>query len=147
MSHEIEDNKFVIDEVWKMYGEKYDSFGGWYISTEISRNTIGAVEAFHAMGQQCKEVSGGLPTFISPWIDGKKAIMGTNAKVKDGVTVEQHEREWNQIFAGIHDVVTDQPADAPVEYYNLQGIRVANPTHGQIYIQRQGATATKISIR
>ena len=23
MSHEIEDNKFVIDEVWKMYGEKY----------------------------------------------------------------------------------------------------------------------------
>ena len=28
MSHEIEDNKFVIDEVWKMYGEKYDSFGG-----------------------------------------------------------------------------------------------------------------------
>ena len=43
MSHEIEDNKFVIDEVWKMYGEKYSSFGGWYISTEISRNTIGAV--------------------------------------------------------------------------------------------------------
>ena len=36
MSHEIEDNKFVIDEVWKMYGEKYDSFGGWYLSTEIS---------------------------------------------------------------------------------------------------------------
>ena len=105
MSHEIEDNKFVIDEVWKMYGEKYESFGGWYISTEISRDTIGAVEAFHAMGKQCKDVSGGLPTFISPWIDGKKAIMGTNARVKDGVTVEQHEKEWNQIFAGIHDVV------------------------------------------
>ena len=40
MKHEIEDNKFVIDEVWKMYGEKYDSFGGWYLSTEISRDTI-----------------------------------------------------------------------------------------------------------
>lgn len=26
-----------------MYGEKYDSFGGWYISTEISRNTKGAI--------------------------------------------------------------------------------------------------------
>src|SRR5574344_1926415 len=88
MSHEIEDNKFVIDEVWKMYGEKYESFGGWYISTEISRDTIGAVEAFHAMGKQCKDVSGGLPTFISPWIDGKKAIMGTGLKVKDGVSVE-----------------------------------------------------------
>ena len=105
MSHEIEDNKFVIDEVWKMYGEKYESFGGWYLSTEISRSTIGAVDAFHAMGKQCKDVSGGLPVFISPWIDGKKAIMGTGLKVKDGVSVEDHEREWNQIFAGIHDVV------------------------------------------
>ena len=106
MSHEIEDNKFVIDEVWKMYGEKYDSFGGWYISTEISRDTIGAVDAFHAMGAQCKEVSGGLPVFISPWIDGKKAIMGTNKAINDNaVSVEQHEKEWNQIFAGIHDVV------------------------------------------
>ena len=83
MSHEIEDNKFVIDEVWKMYGEKYDSFGGWYISTEISRDTIGAVDAFHAMGKQCKDVSGGMPVFISPWIDGKKAIMGTNKAVND----------------------------------------------------------------
>ncbi len=106
MSHEIEDNKFVIDEVWKMYGEKYESFGGWYLSTEISRGTIGAVDAFHAMGAQCKEVSDGLPVFISPWIDGKKAIMGTNKKTnEDAVSVEQHEKEWNQIFAGIHDVV------------------------------------------
>lgn len=41
-----------------MYGEKYDSFGGWYISTEISRKTKGAINAFHEMGRQCKEVSG-----------------------------------------------------------------------------------------
>ena len=34
LSWEIEDNKYVIDEVWKMYGEKYKSFGGWYISAE-----------------------------------------------------------------------------------------------------------------
>ena len=31
------------------------------------------------MGRQCKEVSGGLPTFISPWIDGKKAVDVMNA--------------------------------------------------------------------
>ena len=83
LSREIEDNKYVIDEVWKMYGEKYDSFGGWYISGEISRKTKGAIDAFHAMGKQCKDVSGGLPTFISPWIDGKKAIMGTGKMTND----------------------------------------------------------------
>lgn len=128
MSREIEDNRFVIDEVWKMYGEKYDSFGGWYISTEISRDTIGAVDAFHAMGQQCKEVSGGLPVFISPWIDGKKAIMGTNKAINDNaVSVEQHEREWNQIFAGIHDVV-DAVAfqDGHIDYDELDAFFSVN---------------------
>ena len=106
LSYEIEDNKFVIDEVWERYGRKYDSFGGWYISGEISRRTKGAIDAFHAMGKQCKEVSGGLPTFISPWIDGKKAVMGTNLKTReDAVSVQEHEREWNEIFDGIHDVV------------------------------------------
>lgn len=72
LSWEVEDNKYVIDEVWSRYGEKYKSFGGWYISGEISRKTKGAIDAFHAMGKQCKDVSGGLPTFISPWIDGKR---------------------------------------------------------------------------
>lgn len=104
MSWELEYNKFVIDEVWQAYGH-HKSFQGWYISTEISRNTKGAIGAFHEMGRMCKDVSGGLPTFISPWIDGKKAIMGTNLKSKKGVSVQKHEQEWNEIFNGIHDVV------------------------------------------
>jgi hypothetical protein len=65
LSWEIEDNKYVIDEVWKNYGSKFKSFQGWYISGEISRKTKGAIGAFQAMGKQCKDVSGGLPTFIS----------------------------------------------------------------------------------
>lgn len=36
--------------------------------------------------------------------------------------------------------------DAPVVYYNLQGVRVDNPTDG-IYIQRKGNTARKVMIR
>ena len=57
-------NKYVIDEVWKRYGKHHKSFGGWYISGEISRKTKGAINAFYTMGKQCKDVSGGLPTFI-----------------------------------------------------------------------------------
>ena len=103
---EIDLNMALIDEVWKMYGEKYKSFGGWYISGEISRATKGAIDAFRAMGKQCKDVSNGLPTFISPWIDGKKAIMGTGKLTReDAVSVQQHEKEWNEIFDGIHEVV------------------------------------------
>ena len=106
LTWEIEDNKFVIDEVWKNYGH-HKSFGGWYISTEISRNTKGAIETFRAMGQQCKDVSGNLPTLISPWIDGKKAVMAASGQLTkdDAVSVEEHEREWGEIFSGISGAV------------------------------------------
>jgi len=104
MGPELEFNKYVIDEVWEAYGH-HKSFQGWYISTEISRKTKGCIDTFHQMGKMCKDVSGGLPTFISPWIDGKKAVMGTLLKEKKGVSVRKHEEEWSEIFDGIHDVV------------------------------------------
>lgn len=46
--------------------------------------------------------------------------------------------------AGVDDVTVDE--DAPVEYYNLQGIRVENPTSG-LYIKRQGNKAVKVLVR
>ncbi|WP_298645895.1 DUF4434 domain-containing protein [uncultured Proteiniphilum sp.] len=129
MSHEIEDNKYVIDEVWKNYGEKYKSFGGWYVSGEISRATKGAIGAFYAMGKQCKDISGGLPTFISPWIDGKKAVAasGTALTKEDVVSIQQHEKEWDEIFAGIHEVV-DAVAfqDGQIDYDELDAFFTVN---------------------
>lgn len=107
LHHEVEDNKYVIDEVWEKYGSRYDSFGGWYLSGEISRKTGRVIGAFHAMGKQCKDVSGGLPTFISPWIDGKKAVDAASGRLsrEDAVSLQQHEQEWGEIFDGIKDVV------------------------------------------
>ena len=46
--------------------------------------------------------------------------------------------------AGIEDIVIDE--NAPVEYFNLQGVRVANPENG-LYIVRQGKNVTKQIIR
>ncbi len=46
-------------------------------------------------------------------------------------------------IGGVEDVMVN-PADAPVEYYNLQGIRVNNPAAGGIYIRRQGSSAIKV---
>ena len=92
--------------MWENYGH-HKSFQGWYISTEISRATKGAVECFYTMGKMCKDISNNLPTFISPWIDGKKAVSaagGTLTK-EDAVSVQKHEEEWNEIFSGIHEVV------------------------------------------
>lgn len=106
LAWEIEDNRYVIEEAWLRYGH-HQSFGGWYISAEISRRTKGAIEAFRSMGRQCKDVSGGLPTLISPWIDGKKAVMAAAGELSkaDAVTVEEHEREWGEIFDGVSGAI------------------------------------------
>lgn len=45
---------------------------------------------------------------------------------------------------GITDVEADE--NAPVEYYNLQGVRVANPESG-LYIRRQGSKAVKVLVK
>ena len=52
-------------------------------------------------------MSGGLPTLISPWIDGKKAVDAASGSLtkEQAVSVEAHEREWSEIFEGIHDYV------------------------------------------
>ena len=72
LTWEIESNKYVIEEVWKKYGH-YKSFQGW------------------------------LPTLISPWIDGKKAVSAASGNLSkaEAVSVEEHEREWSEIFDGI----------------------------------------------
>lgn len=46
--------------------------------------------------------------------------------------------------SGVEDVIV-KDEKAPVEYYNMQGIRVANPENG-IFIRRQGDKATKVAL-
>lgn len=49
------------------------------------------------------------------------------------------------IQTGVENVADDN-ADAPVEYYTLQGIRVMEPSAG-IYLRRQGTAVTKILVK
>ncbi|WP_286532838.1 hypothetical protein [Duncaniella freteri] len=49
--------------------------------------------------------------------------------------------------SGIDSLTADDADEnAPIEYYNLQGIRIEKPTEKGIYIRRQGSKATKIAI-
>ena len=47
--------------------------------------------------------------------------------------------------SGVSDIAVDE--NAPVEYFNLQGVRIDNPAAGQIVIKRQGAKVTKTIVR
>lgn len=128
MQHEIDANRYVIDEVWKQYGH-HKSFKGWYLSMEISRKTKDAVHAFRTLGMQCKDVSNGLPTFISPWIDGKKAVMAASSILtkEESVSLKEHEQEWSEIFSGIQgavDAVAFQ--DGHIDYSELDDFFAIN---------------------
>lgn len=128
LQHEVDVNRHVIDEVWARYGH-HPAFGGWYLSMEISRRTRGAVESFRTLGKQCKEVSGGLPTLISPWIDGKKAVAAAGSALTkaEAVSLAEHEAEWEEIFSGIHGVV-DAVAfqDGHIDYHELDAFFSVN---------------------
>ena len=58
----------------------------------------------------------------------------TPAKVAQVITGQQ-------AASGIEEI--DADVNAPVEYYNLQGVKVANPSNG-IFIKKQGNKATKV---
>ena len=49
-------------------------------------------------------------------------------------------------IAGIENVEAAESADAPVVYYNLQGMRVMNPSNG-IFIRQQGRNASKVLVK
>jgi hypothetical protein len=138
MAHETDINRFVIDEIWAQYGH-HTSFKGWYLSMEISRKTKGAIESFYTLGKQCKDISNGLPTFISPWIDGKKAVMAASSLVtkENAVSLAEHETEWNEIFSGIHSVV-DAVAfqDGHIDYNELEGFFTVNKQLANKYNMR-----------
>lgn len=126
---EVEHNKYVVEEVWARYGAKYKSFAGWYISGEISRKTKGSIRAFRDLGSMCKSISNGLPTFISPWIDGKKAVMASAQTLSksEAVSVRQHEEDWSEIFDGIKGVI-DACAfqDGHIDYNELDAFFTVN---------------------
>ena len=76
MSQELEDNKYVIEEAWQRYGH-HKSFKGWYISTEISRQTKGAVNTFHTMVDCCAFQDGHID------YDELDAFFSVNKKLAD----------------------------------------------------------------
>lgn len=121
---EIDVNIRLIDEVWAKYGH-HPSFKGWYLSQEVSRRTKNISAIFAAMGRHAKEVSGGLPCMISPYIHGIKTdqvMAGDRA-----TTYEEHEREWDAILADIRgavDILAFQ--DGQVDYSELYGYLCVN---------------------
>lgn len=66
--------------------------------------------------------------------------------IADNEVLNAQKTEYITTEAGIEGIGTDN-ADAPVEWYTLQGIRVANPSAAGVYVRRQGTDASKVMVR
>lgn len=73
----------------------------------------------------------------------EKVSFGAYETVAEGYSLPSLYGDINNP-TGITTVEADE--NAPVEYYNLQGVRVANPESG-LYIRRQGSKAVKVLVK
>ncbi len=126
---EVDLNRAAVDEVWARYGSRA-AFKGWYLTQEVSRRVKGIIDIYAAMGRHCKSVSGGrLPVLISPFMDGIKNLSSQAADLRkgQGITLEEHGREWGEIMAGISgvvDIVAFQ--DGHVDFHELADYLAVN---------------------
>lgn len=99
-------------------------------------------------GQVCNfEYTIDVPTNISNIenIDVVALLIDNSNAARQIYTADKKDAE-HTLFSGVESVSVDN-SDAPVEYYNLQGVRVENPAAGNVYIRRQGTAVTKILVK
>lgn len=117
---DLDTNFRVAEEAWERYGRS-PAFGGWYLSREIAVQRGRSAEGYAKLGAFCKELSGGLPVLISPFIQGIKANADLGIKA-GSIALEEHEKQWDSIFsciAGSVDTIAFQ--DGHVEIHELEG--------------------------
>lgn len=81
--------------------------------------------------------------------DGKFIVEIVNNCPSDATSNKDRTAVWNltwTAYSSAIDAVEAAEADAPVEFFNLQGVRVAAPANG-IFIRRQGTKVEKVVIR
>ncbi|MCM1066720.1 MAG: alpha-amylase family glycosyl hydrolase [Muribaculaceae bacterium] len=122
------------------FAKKLGTGSDWN-SLNVDGNRYGvAADATIALGQ---------PVYITQ-INDPKAIGLSTSTPKGEYTITV---DWNDMSVtlskptGIDAPEVTEPTDAPVEYYTLQGIRVAEPLAPGLYIRRQGATVSKILVK
>ena len=119
----------------------------------ISTNGIYGVDGSIPSSLEAEETASHTLTFDLSKI--KKSLIPDRNKLRviaavldrNGIVVNCAKNEVNDFDPGMSAVENiEEAANAPVEYYNLSGVKVAEPTSG-IYIRRQGSKTEKVVIR
>lgn len=157
--HSISDFHALVDdeEAGKVYTFGYNLSNGYVMQTfDASATTSGdvtyLVTSSGTIGTPSASFNNDTKQLvISAQSNKQVSFYGTEEKGTEGIgTFTGFVASF--ILPGVNDSnsgvepIEEEIADAPAEYYNLQGVRVANPGNG-IYIVRRGAKVTKEVIR
>lgn len=114
----------------------YDAEGNVLATDEIANDSATKFEAYEYSLPVNKEG------------DFKIEIVNTcpSSATKNADRVAIWNLTWSDPTGSAINAAVANDADAPVEYFNLQGVRVANP-EGGLFIRRQGSKVEKVVIR
>lgn len=115
------------------YTQPGDPFPGTSKKTEFGFETTPSLKSW---GGKSTGVEISAIAELEPEEENKLSIISMHVEVSN-----------NEDPSGIDAVDAGTDSDAPVTYYNLQGIRVEKPLAGQTVIRRQGNSVRKILVR
>ena len=145
------------------YPEELNAFcrGGEYGKSKVSGLVFNDVVV---SGDGIHGVEGSLPTSLESEVKANHSMSFDLSKIKASLNIDRNKLRViaaildknGQVLNCAKDEVNDHATsavdgiesseDAPVEYYNLSGVKVAQPAGG-IFIRRQGAKAEKVIVR
>lgn len=108
---EIDINRRFSEEVIARYGHR-QAFKGWYLSHELYGYDESFMKVYLGLARHLRELKE-MPLLMSPYVKGRKQF-------DDPITPEEHERQWDTIFAqlsGEVDIVAFQ--DGQVDFLEL----------------------------
>ena len=141
----------------------------WHIYFDDSSSNWGKVNCYIYGSNECNEITGKWPgtamTFNGEYFEyvvetegalnecnvifsnGSGDQTGDNVKIRNyGIYNKNGDTGKSSGLIGIN-IINGNDANAPTEYYNLQGIRIQRPTSPGIYIIKKGNKASKTIIR
>jgi len=109
---EVELNLRFTEEVVQKYGQR-KAFGGWYMTHEIHEHDEAVTRLIERLARHVKGLKD-VPVLMSPYVRGRKQFDS------NPITPQEHEAQWDQIFAalsGFVDIVAFQ--DGQVDFNEL----------------------------
>ena len=141
----------------------------WHLYFDNSRSNWSAVNCYiynNDKSHPCHEITGGWPgkamvkngDYYEITIETDGALdecnvifnSGSGQQSDDNVKVRNYgvyTSKGDTGLSGVSTIVACDDSDAPVEYYNLQGVRIEHPTNAGVYLVKKGNKVSKIIIR